>query len=298
MAFVALPVLTEVAALQQGRRSTSPMGTKSAYRFQCHALASRSPGIEHRKHKTGLMKLRLPLYKLSVFLIILLSFAHVSLGQSLEDKLSARADFVPTADTTEGRLIELAQHYKLPMGIEWVFDGNQTAPASPVPEQSTVRELLTFILRDAPGYRAEVQGEIMMVRKPRWAEDPKNFLNLQLTEYRIQRGDVMRAEAALRLQIKATLHPEKYSKGHNGGYGYGTVPASFRVQNISLSGKKLTVRQVLNAIVRQNANSFWIVELVPAGAVNNEVFFATGKSAKDARTDFIWQILPFEKIEQ
>ena len=154
--------------------------------------------------------------------------------------------------------------------------------------------MLNNILRDAPGYRIDVKEGMVTIRKAPWSDDTRNFLNLRLTEYGIDHGNVMHAEAALRFGIHATLHPEKYATGYTGGYGYGDLPESFRLQNISISGKNITVREVLNAIIRQNANSLWVVELVPSKTIKGEPYFAPGSSPKNARMDFSWRILPFE----
>jgi hypothetical protein len=226
--------------------------------------------------------------------VILLTMGITVRSQSLEEKLSQVADFAPSNSTTEARLIELAQHYKIPMGIEWISDENQAPISSPVSSQSSVREMLDFILRGAPGYRSDVKDGMVIVRKAPWSEDARNFLNLRLTEYRIDHGNVIHAEAALRFGIHATLHPERYAGGYTGGYGYGALPESFRLQNVSISARNITVREVLNGIILQNANSLWVVELVPSKMIKGEPYFAPGSSPKDARTDFFWRILPFE----
>jgi hypothetical protein len=120
-----------------------------------------------------------------------------------------------------------------------------------------------------------------------------NFLNLRLTEYRIEKGNVIHAEAALRFQIHATLHPERYAMGSTGGYGRPAGPESFNAKNILLSGKNLTVRHILNEIIRQNGDALWVVELVPSTVLKNEPYFAPGLSSKNAHTDFFWRILAF-----
>lgn len=222
--------------------------------------------------------------------LILVVTMNTAVGQTLDPKLLQVADFVPTANSTESRLIELAQHYKLPAGIEWIFDGTDAPPPSPLIAQHTVKDMLTSIMRDAPSYVAEVKDGVLSIRNAHWSEDQRDFLNLRLTEYNIDNGNVIDAQAALRFEIHATLHPEKYAAaGFTGGYSYQVPrPESFNLKNISFSGKNFTVRQVLNTIVRQNGNALWVVELVPSKRVKGEIYFAPGSSAKTARTDFSW----------
>jgi hypothetical protein len=225
-----------------------------------------------------------PYFFLVLAFVLVITLKTVE-GQTL-DKLAQMNDFVPSARTTEARLIELARHYKMPMGIEWMSDGNEAARPSPLIAQPTVREMLNSILRDAPGYRIEVKDGVLSIGKAPWSEDPRNFLNLQLIEYRIEKGNVIHAEAALRFQIHSRLHPEKYLTGYNGGYGYGEISESFSVKNISITGQDITVRQVLNSIIRQNGDAFWVVELLPSRTLKNEPYFATGSSTTGAGTDF------------
>lgn len=228
--------------------------------------------------------------------LILVVTMNTAGGQTLDQKLLQVADFVPTANSTEGRLIELAQHYKLPAGIEWVFDGSEAPSPSPLIAHHTVKDLLTSIMRDAPSYVAEVKDGVLIVRNIRWSEDQRNFLNLRLTEYNIHKGNVIDAQAALRFAIHATLHPERYAApGFTGGYSYAVPrPESFSLTNISFSGRNIAVRQILNEITKQNADSLWVVELVVSRNIKGEPYFAPGSSPKDARMDFYWRILPFD----
>jgi len=96
-------------------------------------------------------------------------------SQSLEEKLSQVADFAPSASTTEARLIELAQHYRIPMGIEWISDENAAPISSPIPSESSVREMLDLFCGMAPGYRTDVKDGMVIVRKAPWSEDARQL---------------------------------------------------------------------------------------------------------------------------
>lgn len=62
----------------------------------------------------------LKLYALNVYRVIAQAPAETP-AQKLEAKLAQRADFIPAAGTVRDQLVQVAQHYKIPMGIEWVL---------------------------------------------------------------------------------------------------------------------------------------------------------------------------------
>ncbi len=225
-------------------------------------------------------------------LLLLLVITESASAQVLESRLSQKADYVPGATSAKERLIEVAQHYRIPMGIEWINlpNGDGSSPLTPQP---TVREMILSIVGRIPGYKMEIRGSVVNVSNVAFVDDPRNFLSMRLAEYRANRESVFGAEFLLRFDIHSTLHPDRYSRGWNGGYGHG-VPRDddFNVQNISFSQRNVTVREVLNAIVRENGNALWVVELVPSKMMKSEPFFAQHSYGGDVQTDFTWRILP------
>jgi hypothetical protein len=216
-------------------------------------------------------------------------------AQSLESRLSQKADFSPASTSTKEQLIEVAQHYRIPMGIQWVSVPNNAALPAPAEEQPTVKDLIDSILRRTPSYKFEIVGQVVNVFHVSFADDPRNFLNIRIANYEANRENVFGAEALLRFNIHRTLHPELYARGWNGGYGYGARREDgFDVKNISFSGKNVTVREILNEIAEQNGNALWIVDLTPSKMMKDGPFFAQGVSGNQA--DFIWRIIPLEPV--
>jgi hypothetical protein len=225
-------------------------------------------------------------------LLLLLVISKLASAQDLEAKLSQKADYVPSASSSREQLIEVAQHYGIPLGLEWInrADANSN---SPLTAQPTVREMISSILRRTQGYEVKVKKGVVNVFPVALAHDPRNFLNIRIAEYQMNRENVFGAQALLRLHIHRTLNPELYARGWNGGYGYG--PGSedgFEVKNISFSGKNVTVREVLGEIIKQNGNAFWVVELNPLQTMKNEPFYVQRSDGGDVHTHFVWQILP------
>ena len=226
---------------------------------------------------------------MSLFILVM---TNTTVAQDVEARLAQKPDFTPTANTVREQLVEVAQHYKIPMGIEWVVQPRpEPAPAVSV-EEPTVRAQLNSILQSTPNYSLVVKDGIVSVSTKRYAADSNNFLNLNVGEFNMSKANVFDAEAELRSRIHTTLHPERYLGGSNGGYGYG-VPREdgLDLTNVSFSGKDLTVRDILDRIVKSNGNTLWLVNLVPSRIMRHEPFFSQFDSEEE--TDFFWKIISF-----
>jgi len=227
--------------------------------------------------------------------LCLLMFKSAS-AQGLDSKLAQKADFIPTASSTKDQLIQLAQHYRIPMGVEWVVPSDEIRLSAPLTAQPTVMEMVNSILEQVPNYKVEIKDGVANIASRSISEDPYNFLNLRIPEFKVEKENVYGAEFRLRLGIDMTLHPERYQYGWNGGYGHGPDPDSkFELKNITFSGENLTVRDILNRIVAMNGNALWVVELAPAHMMKGEPFFAQFASEDNDQTDFFWQIIPLSR---
>ena len=212
-------------------------------------------------------------------------------GQSLDSRLLQKASFVPKSTSALDQLIEVAHHYEIPMGIEWIDRPDAKVLTLPQSKRTSVQRLITAILRQSPGYRLKVADGVVHIANKTFVGDPRNFLNLRISEFRVKEGNVFDADASLRLGITMTLHPERYARGWNGGYGYG-AGGVFDVRNITLFGRNLIVRQILNKIIAANGNALWVVQLNPSRMMNAEPsFFAQEYESQDFR----WQFIPLQK---
>jgi len=229
--------------------------------------------------------------RLWIVLVLILAPGGV-VAQEVEAKLAQRADFVPAAQTVREQLVEVAQHYKIPMGIEWVLRPEEKAVKLSAGEAPTVLALLNLILQATPPCSVNVRNGVVNVSDSRYAVDSRNFLNLRIDELTLTKANVYDANFELRLRINMTLHPERYAGGWNGGYGYGVSDKdALAINNISFTAKDSTVRDLLDRIVLANGNALWVVNLVPARMMKKEPFFAQFDS--DQEMNFSWTITPF-----
>lgn len=207
----------------------------------------------------------------------------------LEAKLARKADFVPSDKSTLDRLVGIAKHYEIPMGIEWI--GGMGAeelevPAGAVPASPTVRDLLTAIVSRMPDYQLTVQNGVVHIAPPVIAVRNDNFLNLVIEDFEVKNENLFGAEHDLRIAIDMTLNPKEYDGGYAGGYG-NDPEHIFAKRRFSYKSDDLTVRQILDGLAKANGNALWIAEF------NREDFGPQAKSAvKPDDSKQHWRFVP------
>jgi hypothetical protein len=147
---------------------------------------------------------------------------------------------------------------------------------------------MSSILPPEAGYKMSVVGGLLRIYRPSVAADPRNFLNIRIPMFDVRRANLFEAEQLLTFKIQALVHPEGKFSGHGGGYGH--APGSlFAANNITLSGRKLTVRQILDAITAANGNAIWVVHLMPSSTRPGDRYFAQDQWPT---ADFHWLFVP------
>jgi len=181
-------------------------------------------------------------------------------GPDLEVKLARKADFVPSDKSTLDRIVAIAKHYEIPMGIEWIGGAGAEdleVPAAAIPATRTVRDLLTAMVSRLPDYQMSVQNGVVHIAPPVIAVRSDNFLNLVIEDFEVKDDTLFGAEHELRIAIDMTLHPE--IEGYAGGYGYDPEHV-FAKPHFSYKSDDLTVREILDGLAKANGNALWLVE--------------------------------------
>jgi hypothetical protein len=222
-------------------------------------------------------------------------------AQTLTEKLSQRADYMPAGPQPLDQLIDLAKHYQLPMGIEWIDEPEssasetnlQTPPEDPPQAQLknnrvTLLQLVRRMVAQIPGYTVSTAYGILLISKPGIAASEKNLLNLKMPAYRVRDADAHEAEFQLRLKIAMTLNPEAYANGYGGGYG-DAPDTPLWIKNINIAGQGMTVREILSRIVEQNGHILWLVEFAPSKTNPDDSYFAQGEWPTP---EFHWLLIP------
>jgi len=200
---------------------------------------------------------------LVAIVVTLLSSSIAVFGQDarptdLEAKLGCHADFVPSDKSALDRLIAIAQHYQIPMGIESI-EGIKELKAFPLQAApATVRDLLTQTVWRLPDYQMTVQNGVVNIARPLIAARTDNVLNLVIEEFIVDNDDLFAANYRLGIAIEMTLHPE--IEGYAGGYGHAPDHV-FTKRPFTFNSNDLTVRQILDELAKANGNALWIATL-------------------------------------
>lgn len=197
---------------------------------------------------------------LVLLLALLLLPESLCFGQRLKAKLAERTNFVPRSDTPVNQLIEVAQKFKIPMGIEWVKEKDGPVNESLDFRDGRVIDLIAAITKSAPDAVVNEEGEILHVFFLHAVLSPLNFLNLRIPEYEAVNRPLHLAEWQLRTRMNLSLYPDPKSGGLGGTYG-GWSPDPLRDCNINFSGHDLSIRDVLSGIALACGKALWVVEL-------------------------------------
>ena len=148
--------------------------------------------------------------RLSIAVIMLCCVGTLTLGQTLEAKLALKVD---TFDSATGsiplQLIEVAQRFDIPMGIEW-SDASRDHVRAPVHlRATTVGSLLAWILAQQPGHEIRLDDGVVHVFATRLLDDQRNFLNVRLREFSLEKANM----AAARFHLWGGNHVALASSG-------------------------------------------------------------------------------------
>jgi len=197
---------------------------------------------------------------LVLLLTLLILPESLCLGQMLKTKLAERTDFVPTSDTPLNQLIEVAQKFKIPMGIEWIEEMDVSVNESLDFREGRVIDLIAAITKGISDAVVNEEGEILHIFFLHSVLNPLNFLNLRIREYEVVNTPLHLAERQLQRRINMLLYPDPKSGGIGGGYG-GWSPDPLRDCNINFSSHDLSIRDVLTGIALACGKALWIVKL-------------------------------------
>lgn len=230
-------------------------------------------------------------------LIMFLGTQQMVAGQDLENKLSQRVvAFDSESTTTVGHLVEFAQRFSIPMGIEW-FVSPVEESVSPVHlRNTTALDILQFIINQQSNYSFEFNNGLVHVFAPSYINDSRNFLNLRIPEFQARKENLFEVSYKLKISISRLLHP---NMGYGGGYGRPESDDGFDLPIITFSGNNLTARQILDNIVIKQGNALWIVRLLPSKMMADKPYFAQDYPDGDAKArNFHWQFIALAQTDQ
>lgn len=179
---------------------------------------------------------------------------------NLEAKLTQVASYVPESKAPHEQLIEVARRFKIPMGIEWVEPSAIISKPLSLDTGATVQQLISAIIQQIPEYRQTKENGVLHVYQAAFAPDPQNQLNLRISQFSIKDQNLFQARSSLRLAIEMTLYPDEYTEGYISDSGYPTGHV-FTLDSITFKGSSLTVREILDGLIKANNNALWLARL-------------------------------------
>src|SRR5258705_2609262 len=195
--------------------------------------------------------------KLSIALLILCSCGTLTSSQTLEEKLALKVDtFNSVTKSIPLQLIEVAQRFNIPMGIEWSDDSEDKGPSQVQMRDITVGSLLSQILAQQPGYEFRLDDGVVHVFATRLLDDQYNFLNIRLREFSLEKANMGAARFHLWGAIVSHLHPWG---GYGGGWGAVSTYKKIFVPQIDFYPQDLTATQGPSKNADATGNALWRV---------------------------------------
>lgn len=154
-------------------------------------------------------------------------------------------------------LLRLAQQQHFPLGIEYIDVKAVTDPISLDTGPAPLGQVLSAILRLQVGYSWSVQDGVVRISHSDVPVGTANLLSHTLPDFIIPRMSITEASLALDHTLYADLNPG--TVGWAGSYA-GEISAT-KVGPYSM--RSVTVREVLNRMVRDAGDAAWVVQVTP-----------------------------------
>ena len=123
--------------------------------------------------------------------LLIAGLASMVCSQTLEAKLASKVDaFDSESKSTPVQLIEVAQRFQIPMGIEWADELRDEAPSIHV-QNTTVGDLISRILAGQPGSEFRLDDGVVHIFAKTLLDDPANFLNIRLKEFSLKQANMV-----------------------------------------------------------------------------------------------------------
>jgi len=235
---------------------------------------------------------------LALFVALFLISSSSIKGQGLQSELARRVKaFDSESSSTIGQLVDFAQRFQIPMGIELASESEESVAPPIHARNTTAQRIIQQIVHERPGTGFTLSGGVLHVFATSIVTDRRNFLNLRVCRFQVEKENLFGAEWLLRVSIHQVLSPRP--GGYGGGHGYGVSRTdTFDVRNLSFSINNATVRQILNGIVAKQGNALWLVRINPSQMMANGRFYVQTASATSATAapDFHWEFLPLKEV--
>jgi len=180
------------------------------------------------------------------------------LSYELQDKLAVEVkDFENQGKPLIPTLLEVADTYGLPMGIEKVERIALDQPIAVKFKRGSVARLLDRCIRQLPGYSWAARDGVVLVFGDDELKQASNLFNFIIPSFEGENETLNRADAGL--TMKLYVEKEK-PNGYVGSYLGST---DFEKKRLTLKLHNASVRQILNRLVALHGGVVWIARVPP-----------------------------------
>lgn len=215
-----------------------------------------------------------------------------ALAQSGTEETRAKLEskvhqYTLSGDGMMNALAKIAEQFEIPMGIEWVEDGQTRRVLNLAWKSNTVRGILNAVVSSYPGYSWKVQDGVVHVFRRDLVNDRGNFLNLKVPnwfEAHNRVGGMISQE--LQLALENIVSPRKLPPG--GGIG-GSYATDLEEKPLTLMLRGLTAREALDKLVDASEHKIWVATFSGPSDRTPTGF---------CRTETLWHRKPFPDRDQ
>jgi len=213
-------------------------------------------------------------------------------GQSadLDQKLASSVHgYALSADSFAEGLLQVADRFQIPMGIEWISCPSTRSRLAVGRTDATVREILQKVVETQPGYEMRISNGVVHVVATTVSPN-ENFLLLRIKSFNIRNELVESAQQKLRELVRASVILPK----PGGGGVAGSLISNVGDPKIDVSIADGTVEDVLDALATSSSMKVWVVTfaegaaLTPTGFRRTESLHGSVPVSDDEQP--IWQI--------
>ncbi|HEV2349766.1 MAG TPA: hypothetical protein VG028_07980 [Terriglobia bacterium] len=151
-------------------------------------------------------------------------------------------------------ILDLANEYELPLGIEYIDREAVWQPLNLKLSNKSVCEILEALVAQLPQYKMRVSAGAVEIYSPKARADASNLLNTVVENFAVTDKSPRMASAA--------IYAAMMSEHHEMCCLAGSVLESVGEPKTTINLKNRKVYEILDALVAQNGESLW-VPLVP-----------------------------------
>jgi hypothetical protein len=208
---------------------------------------------------------------LSYLLVLLLAWPCFGQSAGLDQKLAASVHgYAITADSLAEGLLQAADRFKIPMGIEWISCPSTRARLHVSWGDTTVREILQKLTETYPGYEMKIGNGVVHIVATTVSPN-ENFVLLRIKSFNIKDELAESARQKLRDFVRTSVVLPK----PGGGGVAGSLISNVGERKIDVSVVNATVEDVLDALATNSSMKVWIVTFAENGALTPTGFRRT-----------------------